>query len=125
MQACKLSGGSRVLATELAPQILPLFSYDTARRYDFGSSLPSPRHSPVSNAASSALAGTADETAFWDLVYVLYPEVAEALSVGTTHQLVPSWRPLEAGLEVSDAFKANPANAAESCRLMMQSDLEV
>ena len=93
-QACKIAGGGTVVSTELVPQILPLFACSGASRRDFGSALPSPR-------ASAPQAGQADDSAFWDLVYVLYPELVEAVGSVTAHQLVHLWRPLEAGLAVS------------------------
>ena len=104
-QACKAAGGSRLVACEFIPQVLPLFSYQAVARSDFGSSTPSPRQSAIGSPppvpADAGQAAGADESAYWDLVYVVYPEVVEAVGIAPTRQLVPSWRALEASILVS------------------------
>ena len=40
------------------------------------------------------------ESGYWDLVYLLYPEMAEAAGMGVLHELVSSWPLLERTLAV-------------------------
>lgn len=42
-----------------------------------------------------------EDTGFWDLVYILYPDFAEAIGVGPLRELVPHWSLLEKTLLVS------------------------
>lgn len=41
-----------------------------------------------------------EDTGFWDLVYILYPDFAEAVGVGSLRELVPHWSLLERTLMV-------------------------
>lgn len=41
-----------------------------------------------------------EDTGFWDLVYILYPDFAEAAGVGPLRELVPHWNLLERTLMV-------------------------
>ena len=50
-----------------------------------------------------------DDSAFWDLVYVLYPEAVEAVGLATLRQLTPPWKLLEAGLMVRNNPQCCPA----------------
>ena len=43
------------------------------------------------------------ESGYWDLVYLLYPEMAEAAGMGVLHELVSSWPFLERSLAVQHA----------------------
>ena len=42
-----------------------------------------------------------EDTGFWDLVYILYPDLAEAAGVAALRELVPHWTLLEKTLMVS------------------------
>lgn len=77
--------------SELVPQILPLFSYSTDQQSSFGSA-------SASQAGGSA--AEADDSAYWDLIYILYPETLDAVGQAILHQLVSSWKLLEAQLLV-------------------------
>ena len=54
-----------------------------------------------SGAGSEADSVREEDTGFWDLVYILYPDFAEALGVGPLRELVPRWSLLEKTLLVS------------------------
>ena len=40
------------------------------------------------------------ESGYWDVVYLLYPEMAEAAGMGVLHELVSSWPLIERSLAV-------------------------
>lgn len=42
----------------------------------------------------------AEDGGYWDLVYLLYPEAAEAAGLGLLHELVSSWPLIERTLAV-------------------------
>ena len=48
------------------------------------------------------------ESGYWDLVYLLYPEMAEAVGLGVLHELVSSWPLLERSLAVQHAAPLSP-----------------
>ena len=50
-----------------------------------------------------------EDTGFWDLVYILYPDFAEAAGVGPLRELVPHWTLLEKTLMVSSVALLQPA----------------
>lgn len=45
--------------------------------------------------------GEGEDSGYWDLVYLLYPEAVEAAGLGLMHELVSSWPFLERTLAVS------------------------
>ena len=55
---------------------------------------------PGSRVASEADNVREEDTGFWDLVYILYPDFAEAAGVGPLRELVPHWTLLEKTLMV-------------------------
>lgn len=55
-----------------------------------------------------------EDTGFWDLVYILYPDVAEGAGVGPLRELVPHWSLLERTLMVC----AVPTLPHSACRLL-------
>lgn len=55
---------------------------------------------PGSRVASEAENVREEDTGFWDLVYILYPDFAEAAGVGALRELVPHWTLLEKTLMV-------------------------
>lgn len=44
--------------------------------------------------------GASEDSGFWDLVYLLYPEAAEAVGVRLLRELVPNWAATERELAV-------------------------
>lgn len=62
-------------------------------------------------------AGSAEQqdTGFWDLVYILYADFAEAAGVATLRGLVPHWALLEKTLMVSMQLKERLMLELESC----------
>lgn len=50
-----------------------------------------------------------DDSGFWDLVSILYPEAVEAAGVTTMRELVPRWEPLEKMLMVGVSTGRGPA----------------
>lgn len=50
-----------------------------------------------------------EDTGFWDLVYILYPDFAEGAGVGPLRELVPHWSLLERTLMVSANQLHTPA----------------
>lgn len=54
-----------------------------------------------SGAGSEADSVREEDTGFWDLVYILYPDFAEAIGAGPLRELVPHWSLLEKTLLVS------------------------
>eukprot|EP00884_Botryococcus_braunii_P002444 jgi/Botrbrau1/121/Bobra.0022s0107.1 len=127
IQATKIAGGSEAFAMEVLPQIIPIFTTPPAQRALYGSSAPalapvSPRaaaqtHRPdVGARMAQALAltvghgqirqpatlGAAEDSGFWDLVYLLYPEAAEAVGLNLLRELVHNWAVTER--ELADKF---------------------
>ena len=96
VQACKLAGNDDVIVKELLPQLLPLFACPASHRKSFGSSLPQGA-TPVGSA--SAL-NEQEDSGYWDLIYILYPELTEAAGSAILRELVPTWPLLERTLEV-------------------------
>lgn len=47
-----------------------------------------------------AAAADEAESGYWDVVYLLYPELAEAAGLGVLHELVSSWPLIERNLAV-------------------------
>ena len=45
--------------------------------------------------------GEGEDSGYWDLVYLLYPEAVEAAGLGLMHELVSSWPFVERTLAVS------------------------
>ncbi len=62
---------------------------------------------PGSRVASEAENVREEDTGFWDLVYILYPDFAEAAGVGALRELVPHWTLLEKTLMVSTLHSHN------------------
>ncbi len=62
---------------------------------------------PGSRVASEAENVREEDTGFWDLVYILYPDFAEAAGVGALRELVPHWTLLEKTLMVSSLHSHN------------------
>jgi hypothetical protein len=132
-QAIKVAGGDEVFGMEVLPQIIPIFTTPPAQRALYGSSTPAPAPlSPraVANsgnpnvgfrmALALALAvgegpngiprnpvAAAEDSGFWDLVYLLYPEAAEAVGLALLRELVHNWAQLERELWVSNP-RPNP-----------------
>ncbi len=46
--------------------------------------------------------GVAEDSGYWDLVYLLYPEAVEAAGLGLVHELVSSWPLIERTLAVNN-----------------------
>jgi hypothetical protein len=92
LQACKQS-------EDLLVQLLPLFSYSKDRRAEYGSSVPTPQGSASPTTLAGDLGG--DETGYWDLMHILYPELLERLGAALLREVVSSWPTLERALEVS------------------------
>ena len=67
------------------------------------------------DAAEAAACAEADDddSGFWDLVSILYPEAVEAAGVTTMRELVPRWEPLEKMLMVGVSTQAE---ALGTCR---------
>lgn len=71
---------------------------------------PPPKHAPSPHLKQGSGSGSGlgsdgasmqeEDTGFWDLVYILYPEFAEAAGVGPLRELVPHWSLLERTLMV-------------------------
>lgn len=96
MQASKLFKRGQALWSELIPQVLPLFSYNVGQCNQFGTTRPS---------QTGTSAAEADDSAYWDLVYVLYPEALDSIGQAVLHQQVPSWKMLEAQLLVRTLYQ--------------------
>jgi hypothetical protein len=47
-----------------------------------------------------AAAADEAESGYWDVVYLLYPELAEAAGLGVLHDLVSTWPLIERNLAV-------------------------
>ena len=62
---------------------------------------------PGSRVASEGENVREEDTGFWDLVYILYPDFAEAAGVGPLRELVPHWTLLEKTLMVSSLHSHN------------------
>lgn len=56
-----------------------------------------------------------EDTGFWDLVYILYPDFAEATGVGSLRELVPHWSLLERTLMVLNHSQRR-SNPQSICR---------
>ncbi|KAL0056421.1 hypothetical protein WJX82_011195 [Trebouxia sp. C0006] len=65
---------------------------------------------PGSRVASEAENVREEDTGFWDLVYILYPDFAEAAGVGALRELVPHWTLLEKTLMARYAWAAPAFN---------------
>lgn len=48
-----------------------------------------------------------EDSGYWDLVYLLYPEAAEAAGLGLVHELVSSWPLIECTLAVRITASCN------------------
>ena len=48
------------------------------------------------------------ESGYWDVVYLLYPEMAEAAGLGVLHELVSSWPLIERSLAVRLHLSRSP-----------------
>ena len=76
---------------------------------------PPPKHAPNpqlkqgpgsgSGLGSEGAGMQEEDTGFWDLVYILYPEFAEAAGVGPLRELVPHWSLLERTLMVRVCYQ--------------------
>ncbi|KAL0031838.1 hypothetical protein WJX79_010539 [Trebouxia sp. C0005] len=74
---------------------------------------------PGSRVASEAENVREEDTGFWDLVYILYPDFAEAAGVGPLRELVPHWTLLEKTLMARyawapPAFNPNSSSTSSS-----------
>ncbi|DBB03865.1 TPA: Spectrin beta chain, non-erythrocytic 5 [Trebouxia sp. C0004] len=74
---------------------------------------------PGSGVASEADSVREEDTGFWDLVYILYPDFAEAAGVGALRELVPHWTLLEKTLMARyawapPAFNPNASSTSSS-----------
>lgn len=74
---------------------------------------------PGSRLASEAENVREEDTGFWDLVYILYPDFAEAAGVGALRELVPHWTLLEKTLMARyawapPAFNPNSSSTSSS-----------
>lgn len=67
---------------------------------------------PTQSRQQGGREGVAEDSGYWDLVYLLYPEAVEAAGLGLVHELVSSWPLIERTLAVNhhDApcFAASP-----------------
>jgi hypothetical protein len=54
-----------------------------------------------------------EDSGYWDMVYLLYPEAAEAAGLGLLHELVSSWPLIERTLAVQQPLSSvSPASVA-------------
>lgn len=56
-----------------------------------------------------------EDTGFWDLVYILYPDFAEAAGVAPLRELVPHWSLLERTLLVRAPPCHSPCHCNDCC----------
>ena len=83
----------QALTADIAPSGAPRNMPNPLQRPGLGSGLGS---GPWSEGGSMR----EEDTGFWDLVYILYPDFAEATGVGSLRELVPHWSLLERTLMV-------------------------
>ena len=95
-QACKLAGSQDAVAQELLPQLLPMFSIPSEQRAAYGSSVPP----TAAGAQAGGAARGPEQSGYWDLIYILYPELLEIVGSAVVRELVPTWPLVERTLEV-------------------------
>ena len=95
-QACKLAGRQDAVAQELLPQLLPMFSIPSEQRAAYGSSVPL----SAAGAQAGGAARGPEQSGYWDLIYILYPELLENVGSAVVRELVPTWPLVERTLEV-------------------------
>ncbi|KAK9916467.1 hypothetical protein WJX75_002924 [Coccomyxa subellipsoidea] len=61
--------------------------------------------------------GEVEDSGYWDLVYLLYPEAVEAAGLGLVHELVSSWPFLERTLAVRYGWTPTAALGPQMARL--------
>lgn len=104
LQASRFSGSNDAASRELLAQLLPIFSCAAEERRAFGSTLPAGSEAPA--------AGEPVQSGYWDLVYILYPELLERLGAQVLRELVPTWPLLERTLEVISRSLTSSLNPA-------------
>lgn len=76
--------------------MLPLFGCTGSERDAFGSSLPQRREGGAADADGQ-------QSGYWDLTYIMYPELLDSVGAGVMRELVSAWPTLERTLEVGPA----------------------
>lgn len=105
-QASKLAENSNAATQTLLVQLLPLFGCNQAGRVAYGSSIPLA-------AAARKQTSEAEQSGYWDLVYILYPDLLERLGAKLLRELVSDWPAIERALEVGDnILNTVPATAS-------------
>ena len=73
-----------------------MFSIPSEQRAAYGSSVPP----TAAGAQTGAAARDPEHSGYWDLIYILYPELLESVGPAVVRELVPTWPLVERTLEV-------------------------
>ncbi len=108
----------QALSADIAPATAPKQHAFLERQT--GSLGSGPGSGPGSGVASEADSVREEDTGFWDLVYILYPDFAEAAGVGALRELVPRWTLLEKTLMVSSLHSHNLPHSPPQKAVLVQ-----
>ncbi|KAK9824404.1 hypothetical protein WJX72_010051 [[Myrmecia] bisecta] len=131
LQASKLAGNEQALACDLLPQLLPIFTCSPSQRALYASAQPASARAtprlPSTNradvAAPEAQVGHEEDSGYWDLVYILYPELAEAVGLALLRDLVPNWALLERTLAARFGWAPSKGQTAQPASRLLASTI--